>query len=134
MRMVGDGEVQFENRAHFFSAAAEAMRRILVDSARRKHAIKRGSGAAHEELQEDRLAQALPDEEVLAVDEALELLAKEDPTAANLVMLRYFVGMTMDEAATTMSVPLRTAERTWTYARAWLRRQIGRQLSTLERP
>ena len=125
LRMVGDGDARFQNRAHFFSAAAEAMRRILVDSARRKHAIKRGSGAAHEELQEDRLAQALPDEELLAVDEALELLTEEDPAAANLVKLRYFVGMTMDEVATTMGMSLRNTERTWTYARAWLRRQIG---------
>jgi RNA polymerase sigma factor (TIGR02999 family) len=125
MRMVGDGDAQFENRAHFFSAAAEAMRRILVDSARRKRAIKRGRGAAHEQLQEDRLARALPDEELLAVDEALELLTKEDPAAANLVKLRYFVGMTMDEVATTLGVSLRNAERTWTYARAWLRRQMG---------
>jgi RNA polymerase sigma factor (TIGR02999 family) len=129
MRMVGDGDAQFENRAHFFSAAAEAMRRILVDSARRKHAIKRGSGAVHEELQEDRLAQALPDEELLAVDEALELLTKEDPAAASLVKYRYFVGMNMDEAAATMGMSLRSAERTWTYARAWLRRQIGRKQS-----
>ncbi len=130
LKMVGDGDAQFENRAHFFTAAAEAMRRILVDSARRKHAIKRGSGAAHEELQEERLLQPLPDEELLAVDEALELLAKEDAIAASLVKYRYFVGMTMDEAAATMGMPLRSAERTWTYARAWLRRQIGRNQST----
>ena len=69
-------------------------------------------------------------DELLAVDEALDLLAKEDPAAANLVKLRYFVGMTMDEAATTMGMSLRNTERTWTYARAWLRRQIGRQVST----
>ncbi|HOI38415.1 MAG TPA: ECF-type sigma factor [Bacillota bacterium] len=124
MKMVGGGDAHFENRAHFFSAAAEAMRRILVDSARRKKAAKRGAGAAHEALQEDRLAQALPDEELLAVDEALELLTKEDPAAANLVKYRYFVGMNMDEAAATMGMSLRSAERTWTYARAWLRRQV----------
>ena len=125
MRMVGEGNAQFENRAHLFSAAAEAMRRILVDSARRKRAAKRGSGAIHEALHEDVLAQALPDEEMLAVDEALELLAKEDPAAANLVKLRYFVGMNMSEAAASMGLSLRTAERAWTYARAWLRRRIG---------
>ncbi len=72
-------------------------------------------------------------DELLAVDEALNLLAEEDSVAANLVKLRYFVGMTMDEAAATMGMPLRSAERTWTYARAWLRRQIGRQLSMPER-
>ncbi len=129
LKMVGEGDAQFENRAHFFSAAAEAMRRILVDSARRKHAIKRGSGAAHETLQEDSLAQVLPDEELLAVDEALELLTKEDPAAASLVKYRYFVGMSMSEAAATLGVSLRSAERTWTYARAWLRREIGKQQS-----
>ena len=127
MKMVGDGDAQFENRAHFFSAAAEAMRRILVDSARRKKALKRGAGAGHEELQEDRVAQALPDEELLAVDEALELLAKEDPAAASLVIYRYFVGMSMEEAAATMGLSLRSAERTWTYARAWLRRQMAKK-------
>jgi RNA polymerase sigma factor (TIGR02999 family) len=102
------------------------MRRILVDSARRKHAIKRGCGVVSEELQEDRLSQVLPAEELLAVDEALELLAKEDPAAANLVKYRYFVGMNMGEAAATMGISLRSAERTWSYARAWLRRQIGK--------
>jgi RNA polymerase sigma factor (TIGR02999 family) len=125
MKLVGDGDAPFENRAHFFSAAAEAMRRILVDSARRKNAIRRGSGAAREELEEAHLVQNVVPDELLAVDEALDLLAKEDPVAANLVKLRYFVGMTMDEAATTMGMPLRNAERTWTYARAWLKRQVG---------
>jgi RNA polymerase sigma factor (TIGR02999 family) len=133
MRLVGDGEAHFENRAHFFSAAAEAMRRILVDSARRKKAIRHGGGAAHEQLQEHHFVQEDQSEELLAVDEALDLLAKEDPVAANLVKLRYFAGMTMPEAASTMGMPLRSAERTWTYARAWLRRQIARQLSTPER-
>jgi RNA polymerase sigma factor (TIGR02999 family) len=130
MKLVGDGAAPFENRAHFFAAAAEAMRRILVDSARRKRAIRRGSGVAREELVEDHLIQNLVSDELLAVDEALDLLAKEDPVAADLVKLRYFVGMTMNEAAATVDMPLRNAERTWTYARAWLRRQIGKQLST----
>jgi RNA polymerase sigma factor (TIGR02999 family) len=125
LRMVGDGAGHFENRAHFFSAAAEAMRRVLVDSARRKHAVKRGSGAAREEWVEDMVASAVPDDELLAVDEALELLVKEDPAAANLVKLRYFVGMNMNEAAATLGISLRSAERTWAFARAWLRRQIG---------
>lgn len=125
MRLVGDGDALFENRAHFFSAAAEAMRRILVDSARRKQAARRGGGAVHEALDENDLVQNVVSDELLAVDEALDLLTKEDPVAANLVKLRYFVGMTMDEAAATMGMSLRNAERTWTYARAWLRRQIG---------
>jgi RNA polymerase sigma factor (TIGR02999 family) len=133
MKLVGDGDALFENRAHFFSAAAEAMRRILVDSARRKNALRRGSGASREELEEYHLVQEERSEELLAVDEALDLLAKEDPVAANLVKLRYFVGMTMEEAATTMGMSLRNTERTWTYVRAWLRRQIGRRRSTPER-
>ncbi len=133
MKLVGDGNAPFENRAHFFSAAAEAMRRILVDSARRKKAIRRGGGAARLELEEDHLVQNVVSDELLAVDEALDLLAKQDPVAANLVKLRYFVGMKMDEVAATLGMSLRNTERTWTYARAWLRRQIGTQLSSPER-
>jgi RNA polymerase sigma factor (TIGR02999 family) len=132
IRMVGEGDAHFENRAHFFSAAAEAMRRILVDSARRKNAAKRGSRAEHVELEDHHLVQALPSEDLLAIDEALDALAGEDPAAASLVKLRYFAGMSMGEAAATMGVPLRSAERTWTYARAWLRRRIGSQGSTSE--
>jgi RNA polymerase sigma factor (TIGR02999 family) len=127
IKLVGDGDPNFENRAHFFSAAAEAMRQILVDSARRKHATKRGSGASLEELKEEHWLEQGPSEELLAVDEALEALAKQDATAANLVKLRYFAGMTMTEAASTLGMPLRSTEALWTYARAWLRRQIGRQ-------
>ena len=129
IKLVGDGDPNFENRAHFFSAAAEAMRRILVDSARRKHATKRGGGASPEELKEDHWVEHGPSEELLAVDEALEALSKEDRAAATLVKLRYFAGMTMTEAASTLGMPLRSTEALWTYARAWLRRQIGRQLS-----
>ena len=132
MKLAEDGNAPFENRAHFFSAAAEAMRRILVDAARRKKAIRRGSGATHTELKEDHLVQNVVPDELLAVDEALGLLAEEDPVAAELVKLRYFVGMTMNEAATTLGMSTRNAERTWTYARAWLRRQIGGQLSMSE--
>jgi RNA polymerase sigma factor (TIGR02999 family) len=133
IKLVGEGDPHFENRAHFFSAAAEGMRQILVDSARRKHAAKRGSGAVHVELREDQLVQELPPEQLLAIDEALELLAKEDSTAASLVKYRYFVGMSMVEAATTMGIPLRTAERLWTYARAWLRREVRKQRLPPER-
>ncbi|MBI4661074.1 MAG: sigma-70 family RNA polymerase sigma factor [Verrucomicrobia bacterium] len=132
IKLVGDGDPHFENRAHFFSAAAEAMRRILVDSARRKHAAKRGSGLAHEELKEEHWVEHGPSEELLAVDEALDILAKEDPAAANLVKLRYFAGMSMNEAAATMGMSLRSTEALWTYVRAWLRRQIRGQGSTPE--
>ncbi len=129
LSLVGGGNDHFENRAHFFAAAAEAMRRILIDSARRKKAIKRGSGAAREELKEEHWIEGVRSDELLAVDEGLDLLAKEDPAAAQLIKLRYFVGMSMEETASTMGMPLRSAERIWTYARAWLRRQIGEQHS-----
>jgi RNA polymerase sigma factor (TIGR02999 family) len=125
LRMIGDGNEHFEGRGHFFAVAAEAMRRILVESARRKHSLKRGAGAQREELNETHLVQTAPSDEMLAVDEALDLLAAEDPTSADLVKLRYFVGMTMEEAAAALGLPLRTAERLWTYSRAWLRRRIG---------
>jgi RNA polymerase sigma factor (TIGR02999 family) len=124
LRMMGDGSSQFANRAHFFAVAAEAMRRILVEAARRKRSLKRGGSAVREELDESHLVQQVPSEEMLAVDEALDLLAAANPSAADLVKLRYFVGMTMDEAAAALGLPLRTAGRLWTYARAWLRRRM----------
>lgn len=125
LRLVKHGNPQFAGRAHFFSVAAEAMRRILVEAARRKHSLKRGGDAHREELHESKLTQEPPSDEILAVDEALDLLTAKDRTAADLVKLRYFVGMTMDEAATALGIPLRSAERLWTYARAWLRQHIG---------
>jgi RNA polymerase sigma factor (TIGR02999 family) len=128
LRMVGDDNEHFDGRAHFFAVAAEAMRRILVESARRKHARKRGSGAHREELKETHLVQNAPSEEILAVDDALDLLAAEDPTSAHLVKLRYFMGMTMEEAAAALGLSQRTAERLWAYSRAWLRRKLGRGL------
>jgi RNA polymerase sigma factor (TIGR02999 family) len=125
LRMIGDGNEQFQGRAHFFGVAAEAMRRILVESARRKRSLKRGGGAQREELDESHLVVAAPSEEILAIDEALDRLAAKDAVSADLVKLRYFVGMTMEEAAAALGLPLRTAERLWTYARAWLRREIN---------
>jgi RNA polymerase sigma factor (TIGR02999 family) len=125
LSLVGADGARFQNRAHFFAAAAEAMRRILVDSARRKRSLKRGAAAQREEIQEEHWVQELRSDELLAVDEALDLLAREDPTSAELVKLRYFVGMNMAEAAVALDLPLRTAERMWTFARAWLRTAIG---------
>jgi RNA polymerase sigma factor (TIGR02999 family) len=125
LRMIGDGNQQFAGRAHFFGVAAEAMRRILVESARRKRSLKRGAGAQHEPFDELNLVQNAPSDEMLAIHEALDLLAAEDSTSADLVKLRYFVGMTMDEAAAALGLPLRTAERLWTFSRAWLRRKIS---------
>src|SRR6185295_4515162 len=133
MKLVGEGDPHFENRAHFFSAAAEAMRRILVDAARRKRTAKRGSGVAREELKEEHWVEHGPSDELLAVDEALDILAEKDSLAANLVKLRYFAGMNMNEVATTLGMPLRSTEALWTFARAWLRRQIGRKHSIPKR-
>ncbi|HKQ37266.1 MAG TPA: ECF-type sigma factor [Verrucomicrobiae bacterium] len=127
IRLVGPAGAgqRFQNREHFFAAAAEAMRRILVDHARRKKSLKRGSGAIAEEFNEGAIILAGPPEELLAVNEALDKLALKDGPAAELVKLRYFVGMTMEQAASAMSMAPRSAERLWTYARAWLKREIG---------
>ena len=114
----------FESRAHFFAAAAEAMRRILVDHARRKSSLKRGGGAEREELHESQLMLAAPPDELLAVHEALHQLAREDLAAAELVKLRYFVGFSLEETAAAMGLAPRTAGRLWTFARAWLRREL----------
>jgi RNA polymerase sigma factor (TIGR02999 family) len=124
LRLVGSDQHNWANRAHFFAAAAEAMRRILVDHARRKQSLKRGAGAEHVELEESVLVLAAPPDELLAVHEALDRLALEDASAAELVKLRYFVGMTMEEAAAALGLGKRTAENLWTYARVWLHREI----------
>ena len=124
LRLGGANQQSWENRAHFFSAAAEAMRRILVDHARKKQSLKRGAGVEHEELNESVLALTAPADELLAVHEALDKLAQEDAPAAELVKLRYFVGMTMEEAAAALGLAPRSAERLWTFARVWLRREI----------
>ena len=124
LRLAGPSTPKWQNRAHFFGAAAEAMRRILVEHARRKLSIKRGAGAQREELEESHVILAAPADELLAVHEALDQLAREDPPAAELVKLRYFVGMTMEEAAAALNTSKRSAESLWTYARVWLSREI----------
>ena len=124
LRLGRSSPCQWQNRAHFFGTAAEAMRRILVEHARRKQSLKRGGGAQKEELHESHLVLAAPADELLAVHEALDELTAEDPGAAQLVKLRYFAGMTMEEAASTLGLPKRTAEGLWTYARVWLSRKI----------
>jgi RNA polymerase sigma factor (TIGR02999 family) len=120
------GDQSFENRAHFLGTAAEAMRRILIERARRKLAAKNGAGA--ELVQADEIEIAAPtekDEEMLAVHEALDALAVHDERKAELVKLRYFVGFTIEEAAEVLGISAPTAKRDWTYARAWLFREIG---------
>lgn len=126
LRLVSSRQA-WQNRAHFFGAAAEAMRRILVEHARRKQCLKRGGGAPASEIEDDSLVLAVTPDEILAVHEALEKLEREDPPAAQLVKLRYFVGMTMDEASSSLGLGKRTAENLWTYARVWLHREIRQQ-------
>ena len=114
----------WENRAQFFAAAAEAMRRILIEQARRRISEKRGGGAAHDPLTDSIIEITASNEQIFAVHEALDALAAEDPQAADLVKLRFFAGMGMQEAATALDLSLRSAERLWTFARARLRSVI----------
>jgi RNA polymerase sigma factor (TIGR02999 family) len=127
LRVAGSAQPAWQSRSHFFGAAAEAMRRILVEHARRKQSLKRGGGGDQVELHEFTLVLSAPSDEVLAVHEALDKLAAEDPATAELVKLRYFVGLTMEEAATALSLSKRSAEALWTYARVWLHREIRGQ-------
>jgi RNA polymerase sigma factor (TIGR02999 family) len=113
------------SQGSFFAAAAEAMRRILVDRARRKKSLKRGGGLARAQLAEAGLAAPEDTDEVLAVDEALAGLAKEDTQAAELVKLRYFAGLPIPEVAKALNISPSSVDRLWVYARAWLRRAIG---------
>jgi RNA polymerase sigma factor (TIGR02999 family) len=114
----------FQNRAHFFAAAAEAMRRILVDSARRKKRIKHGGQLERVDLDAVDVPLPLPAEELIALDEALDRLTAVDARAAEVVKLCFFVGLTQEQAAKELGVSLRTAERLWEYARAWLFREV----------
>ena len=125
VRLAGpENEATWQNRAHFFGAAAEAMRRILVDHARKKKSQKRGGGVVHVELDEAVITLKAPTDELLAVHEALDQLALDDPRAAELVKLRYFVGMTVGEASAALGMKKRSAEALWTYARVQLRRAM----------
>jgi RNA polymerase sigma factor (TIGR02999 family) len=120
LRLVGNGEGQFAGRAHFFAAAAEAMRHILIDSARRKRALRHGGGQVRVDLQEVAIIAQAPDDELLAVHDVLDELATEDPQKAELTKLRYFVGMSFEEAAEVLGISVATAKRYWAYSRAWL--------------
>jgi RNA polymerase sigma factor (TIGR02999 family) len=127
LRLTGPENQKFENRAHFFAAAAEAMRRILIDKARAKLAAKRGGSQSHEELDESCIHIAAPSEEIVAVHEALDELAAKDATAADVVKLRYFAGMSIPEIADALQISPRNADRHWAFARAWLKRAIRSQ-------
>jgi RNA polymerase sigma factor (TIGR02999 family) len=127
LRLVGDENKKWDGRAHFFGAAAEAMRRILIDRARRKRATRHGGGQARIDINEIELAAVAKDEELLAVSDALEKFAVRDQQKAELVKLRYFVGMTTEEAAAVLGISVPTADRWWNVSRAWLFEAIERE-------
>jgi RNA polymerase sigma factor (TIGR02999 family) len=124
LRLVGDqeGPRRFKDRGHFFAAAATAMRRIFIDSARRKRARKRGGRLQRQQL--EAVTAPEPDDDLVALDEALEKLAAQDPVKARLVELRYFAGLTGEQAAEVLGISPTTADRHWAYARAWLRAEV----------
>jgi RNA polymerase sigma factor (TIGR02999 family) len=124
LRLGGDQQPAWQNRAHFFAAAAEAMRRILIDNARRKKAQRHGGNLERVPLEGLELAAGMEDEQLLALHEALDRLAALDATKAELVKLRFFVGLTIEESAQVLGFSEPTAKRHWTYARAWLYREL----------
>jgi RNA polymerase sigma factor (TIGR02999 family) len=124
MRLVGGERHTFNDRAHFFRAAAEAMRRVLIDRARRKKTQRHGGGFQRVELEGFDPAAADPDQQLLAVNEALDKLAVEHPVQAELVKLRYFAGMTNEEASEVMGISVSTVKNYWAFARAWLLKEI----------
>jgi RNA polymerase sigma factor (TIGR02999 family) len=126
LRLAGSQNQHWANRAHFFAAAAEVMRHILIDKARRRRALRRGGDWQRVELAEGALACPTPDDQLLAVDEALDQLASKHPRQAELVKLRYFVGLTIQEAAEVLGVSVDTAKSDSALARAWLFREIGK--------
>jgi RNA polymerase sigma factor (TIGR02999 family) len=127
LRLVGSGQAQqWDGRGHFFAAAAEAMRRILVESARRKKRLKHGGELRRVNVDDVELPSPLPDEELLALDEALNGLAMVDSRAALLVKLCFFVGLTQEQAGKDLGISLATAERVWSFARAWLFQEMQR--------
>jgi RNA polymerase sigma factor (TIGR02999 family) len=128
LRLVGGQKQSWQNRAHFFGAAAEAMRRILIERARRKSRLKRGSGEVLLNIADLDLAAAMPDDKILLVDEALEQFRREDPEKARIVMLKFFAGLTNEQAAEILNVNERTIRRQWEFAKAWLFDRIRGQL------
>jgi RNA polymerase sigma factor (TIGR02999 family) len=124
LRLVGPNDAQaWDGRGHFFAAAAEAMRRILIDNARRKRTPKHGGGRRRVDLDPD-LATARPRDDLLAIDEALTKLAAQEPRKAELVKLRFYAGLSIPDAAQALGISVATAERHWTYARTWLRAEL----------
>jgi RNA polymerase sigma factor (TIGR02999 family) len=126
LRLIGATNPSFKNRAHFFSAAAEAMRRILIDRARRKLTVRHGGAYERVDLDGKELAAPDADQQLLAVHEALDNLAKQYPAQAEVVKLRYFAGLTNEETADILGVSISTAKNYWSFSRAWLLREIER--------
>ena len=127
LRLVGSGDRTWQNRAHFFGSAAEAMRRILVENARRKARLKRGGGLVRLNVEDLDLTATAPDEKVLLVNEALQKFEAEDPAKARIVVMKFFGGLTNQEVAESLGVTERTVERQWAYARVWLFQSIADQ-------
>jgi len=126
LRLLGDQSHSWQGRAHFFAAAAQAMRRILVENARRKGSMKRGEGRRRMDLDAVSMAIETPAEDLIALDEAFTRLTEEDPEAAEVVKLSYFGGLTLEEAAEVLGISRRTAQRYWAFARAWLYEEMTR--------
>ena len=124
LRLGGAPDQTWDSRAHFFGAAAEAMRRILIETARRKRALRHDAGRAQLDLQALEIAAPASDDQMLAIDEALKKLTALDKEKAELVKLRFFVGMTIEEAAAVLGISEATAKRWWIYARAWLYTEV----------
>ena len=131
LRLGGDDQPAWQNRAHFFASAAEAMRRILIDRARSRHAGRHGGGQERVNLADIELAAPGSDDELLTVHEALDLLARHDTRKAELVKLRYFVGLSIEETARALGISEPTVKRDWAYARAWLFQAISEQRKNL---
>jgi RNA polymerase sigma factor (TIGR02999 family) len=125
LRLVGQEEQSWSGRGHFFSAAAEAMRRILIENARRKQSLRRGGNRKRIRLEDADLDKELTSDNLIALDEALEKLTNKDRMKADLVKLRYFAGLTIEQTAEVLNISTTTAKRYWAYARAWLVREIG---------
>ena len=130
LRLAGGASLQFNSRAHFFGAAAEAMRRILIERARRKAALRHGGGQQRVDIDEIEIAAPVPEEQLLAVNDALDKFAALDAAKAELVKLRFFAGLTLEQAAGVLGVSEPTAKRWWAYARAWLFEECKAGLSS----
>jgi RNA polymerase sigma factor (TIGR02999 family) len=126
LRLVGSEAQSWSGRHHFFAAAAEAMRRILVENARRKQRLRHGGDRRKIDLDEASMAVTGPSDDLIALDEALDKLSTEDKVSADLVKLRFFTGLSMEQAASILGLPRRTADRNWAYARAWLNREVSK--------